>query len=203
MAFPSTHSLTAGITLVVVVSSLECFPSLLRFSNTTSKKSCIVRKCWLPCVKIGESLLFIKKSVHSLEQRCCGVLIETRPSCCSETTHGNSESVICLISQTEGMWFSAQVGYINVLLPAVIKRMKDDMNWVPNLIREHTAREQLPCISSDPWTCCTQQRACIVKVAVPNTISSILGKAEVRILPLYNDCRIWFYKLIWKCSQIP
>lgn len=60
-----------------------------------------------------------KKLVQSLEQSCCGVLIETRLSCCSETTRRNSQSVICLISQTEGMWFSAQVGYINVLLPAV------------------------------------------------------------------------------------
>lgn len=60
-----------------------------------------------------------KKSVHSLEQSCCRVLIKTRPSGCSKTTHGNSQSVISLISQAEGMWFSVQVSYIDVLLPAV------------------------------------------------------------------------------------
>lgn len=60
-----------------------------------------------------------KKLVRSLELSCCGVLIKTRPSCCSKTTRGNSQSVISLISQTEGMWFSVQVSYINVLLPAV------------------------------------------------------------------------------------
>lgn len=65
-----------------------------------------------------------KKLVHSLEQSCWGVLIKARPSCCSKTTHGNSQSVMILISQTEGMWFSVQVSYINVLLPAVKQSTK-------------------------------------------------------------------------------
>lgn len=64
MVFPSMHSLTAGITLVAVVSSLEFFSALLRFSNTSSNKSYIVRKCWMPCVKIRESLLLIKFSTQ-------------------------------------------------------------------------------------------------------------------------------------------
>lgn len=58
--FPSLHCLTAGITKVVAVSSLECFPPSVRFSNSSSKKSCVVRKCWISCVKMWESLLFIK-----------------------------------------------------------------------------------------------------------------------------------------------
>lgn len=58
--FPLLYCLTAGITLVVAVSSLECFPPSVRFSNSFSKKSRIVRKCWMSRVKMGESLLFIK-----------------------------------------------------------------------------------------------------------------------------------------------
>lgn len=71
------------------------------------------------CEDIRVIIIVHKKLVRSLEQSCWGVLIKARPSCCSKTTHGNSQSVIILISQAEGMWFSVQVSYINVLLPAV------------------------------------------------------------------------------------
>lgn len=116
--------LTAGITLVVV-SFLERFPALLRLSNTSSKKNCIV-EVMLNGLCRYESHWSIKTQSAVWNK----LVLRQRPSCCSKTTGENSVFHRTHPSNKRDVVFCA--GKLLYKCPfassKAIKRMRDYMN---------------------------------------------------------------------------